>query len=71
MWGININNFYTTININQKAQYYFANKNTKEWERWNSIPIFPIKATNSLNYFLTNHYHHNNFEHNFIILFYV
>jgi len=21
------------------------NQNTKEWERWNSIPIFPIEAT--------------------------
>jgi len=22
------------------------NQNTKEWERWNPIPIFPIEATN-------------------------
>jgi len=33
MRGIDINDFYTGININQRAQYYHANQNTKEWER--------------------------------------
>jgi len=45
MRGININDFYTSININQRTQYCHANQNTKEWERWNLIPIFPIEAT--------------------------
>jgi len=55
MRGININDFYTGININQMTQYCYANKNTKEWERWTPIPIFPIEATNSLTCFLINH----------------
>jgi len=44
MWGININDFYTGININQRVQYWHANQNTKEWERWNTTPIFQIEA---------------------------
>jgi len=64
MWGFNINYFYTGININQRTQYYHANKNTKEWERWNSNPIFPIESTNSLNCFLVNHCHYNKSKSN-------
>ena len=30
MRGININDVYTGININQRAQYCHANQNTKE-----------------------------------------
>jgi len=30
MRGININDFYTDININQRTQYCHANQNTKE-----------------------------------------
>ena len=30
MRGIDINDFYTGININQKTQYFHANQNTKE-----------------------------------------
>jgi len=45
MRGIDINDFYTGININQRTQYSHANQNTKEWERWNPIPITPIEAT--------------------------
>jgi len=30
MRGININDFYTSMNINQMTQYYHANQNTKE-----------------------------------------
>jgi len=30
MRGIDINDFYTSININQRTQYYHANQNTKE-----------------------------------------
>jgi len=45
MREIDINDFYTSININQRTQYCHANQNTKEWERWISIPIFPIEAT--------------------------
>jgi len=30
MRGININDFYTGININQRIQYCHANQNTKE-----------------------------------------
>ena len=28
----------------RRGKYYNANQNTKEWERWNPIPIFPIEA---------------------------
>ena len=30
MREVNINDFYTVININQMTQYYHANQNTKE-----------------------------------------
>ena len=30
MRGIDINDFYTGININQRTQYFHANQNTKE-----------------------------------------
>jgi len=30
MRKIDINDFYTGININQRTQYYHANQNTKE-----------------------------------------
>ena len=33
MRGIDVNGFYTGININQRTDYYQANLNTKEWER--------------------------------------
>jgi len=29
----------------KRAKYYNVNQNTKDWERWNSIPIFPIETT--------------------------
>jgi len=69
MREIDINDFYTGININKRAQYCHANQNKKEWERWNSIPIFPFEATDSLTCFLVNSCYHNNSQQTFIILF--
>jgi len=68
MREIDINDFYTDININKMTQFYHANQNTKEWERWDPIPIFLIEETNSLTCFLINHCLYNNFQHTFIIL---
>ena len=37
MREIDTNDFYTGIKINQTTQYYHANQNTKEWERWSHV----------------------------------
>ena len=46
MREIDINEFSTGINFNQRTQY------TWEWGRWNLIPIFPIETPNFLFVFL-------------------
>ena len=55
MRGINTNDFYMGIIINQRTQYCHYNQNTKEWERWSPNPIFTIETRNSLTCFLINH----------------
>jgi len=64
-----INDFYTSININQRIQYCHANQNTKEWERWTPIPIFPIEATNSLTCFAINHCNFNKLQQTLLFYF--
>jgi len=71
MRGIDKNDFYTGININQRIQYCHNNQNTKKWEWWTSIPIFLIEITNSLACFLINHCNHNKFQQTYYFVFYL
>jgi len=71
MREIQVNYFYMRININQRTQYFHANQITKEWERWNPIPIFQFEATNFFTCFLINHFHLKKIQQTFTILFYI
>jgi len=59
------------LGINQRTQYCHANQNTKEWERWTPIHIFPIETTNSLTCVLINHCHHNKSQQTLLFFVYL
>jgi len=69
MREIDINDFYTSININQMTQYFHSNQNIKEREKWTPIPIFPIAATNSWTCFLFNNCNHKKFQQTLLFCF--
>jgi len=62
---------YASISI--KVEYYNLLKNTKEWEEWTPIPIFPIDSYEAFTLLYLHSYkfilHIKHFLTNFYILF--
>ena len=62
---------FIRASISIKGHHIMINQNTKEWERWNQIPIFPIEATTLCFVFLLIIAIPTISQEIFIILFYI